>query len=742
MLTRVMQMLQSTKTQSRVTFGLFEADLKSGELWKAGYRIKLQGLPFKVLTILLENAGEVVTREEFQTSVWGPDVIVDFEHSLSNAIKKLREALGDSADNPRFIETLSRRGFRFIAPVGFTETPPHNNPASLVDEPAASPIPVTASISSASAVAPKIATAPLVRRWLKYMAPAVSFGLGGLLIGAAVQFRNARKPLEPLPRMSQITQDGAIYASKDHLLGALSTFVTDGTHIFTPSTENGEVVLSQISMATGERQSFPVPSELGAPDIKDISPDGTKLLVRSNLASAALQPLWVIPIDGGSAFRISNVLVQDATWMPDGKSILYASGNQLATVSLENGKSTAFATVAGRAFWPRWSPDGKLLRFTIIDAVNHTSSLWEISEGQSVARPVLKTWNKSANECCGVWTADGKFFVFEATREGHADLWKVNASLDSNPSRVTNGPLDYKAPLAGRTGQQIFFVGQDIHSRLERYNSELKEYVPQQGFLAAADHITFSNDGRWVAWVDLDHRVWRSQVDGADKVLLTPASMHVYMAAWSPDNTQLALMSREPGQPWQIYTVSANGGSPEHLLQENRNLGDPSFSPDGKYLVFGMVPELMGQGKAPIPIKIVELTTHRVTEVPQSEGLFSPRWSPDGNFIAALTLDQKRVMLYDTKTQIWKTLAVTSAALPVWSRDSKALYIHAYKAENKPIYRVSVPDGQMKEIAGLNNFRVDSVTHADFAGITLDGTPLMHTEISSGNLYALDLKSR
>ncbi len=128
-----MQAPPSPKTLTRVTFGLFEADLKSGELRKAGYRIKLQALPFKVLTVLLEHAGEVVTREELQLRVWGPDVIVDFEHSLSNAIKKLREALGDSAENPRFIETLSRRGFRFIAPVGVAEMPTSTTAATPVD---------------------------------------------------------------------------------------------------------------------------------------------------------------------------------------------------------------------------------------------------------------------------------------------------------------------------------------------------------------------------------------------------------------------------------------------------------------------------------------------------------------------------------------------------------------------------------------------------------------------------------
>src|SRR6202000_3187421 len=88
-----------------------------GELWRAGHRVKLQSQPFKVLTLLLEHAGEVVTREELQFRLWGNDTIVDFDHSLATAINKIREALRDSADNPRFVETLARRGYRFIAPV-------------------------------------------------------------------------------------------------------------------------------------------------------------------------------------------------------------------------------------------------------------------------------------------------------------------------------------------------------------------------------------------------------------------------------------------------------------------------------------------------------------------------------------------------------------------------------------------------------------------------------------------------
>ncbi len=117
-------MSSSVESKSKMTFGLFEVDLQSGELWKAGKKIKIQSQPFKVLTALLEHPGQVVSREELQLRLWGKNTIVDFDHSLGTAINKIREALGDSADNPRFIQTLARRGYRFIAPVGYSNALP------------------------------------------------------------------------------------------------------------------------------------------------------------------------------------------------------------------------------------------------------------------------------------------------------------------------------------------------------------------------------------------------------------------------------------------------------------------------------------------------------------------------------------------------------------------------------------------------------------------------------------------
>src|SRR5277367_5205986 len=108
-------------TQPRVADSLrfdgYELDVRAGELRKHGVRLPLRGQPLQVLEILLERSGEVVTRAEFQTRIWPADTFVDFDHSLHNAIARIREVLGDSADTPRYIETLPRRGYRYIGPV-------------------------------------------------------------------------------------------------------------------------------------------------------------------------------------------------------------------------------------------------------------------------------------------------------------------------------------------------------------------------------------------------------------------------------------------------------------------------------------------------------------------------------------------------------------------------------------------------------------------------------------------------
>jgi Tol biopolymer transport system component/DNA-binding winged helix-turn-helix (wHTH) protein len=724
-----------TESPSRVTFGLFEADLQSGELWKAGKRIKIQGQPFKVLATLLERPGEIVTREDLQLRLWGKDTIVDFDHSLGTAINKIREALGDSADNPRFVETLARRGYRFIAPVGYpaqATTPAGDISADLPERPHS---PLTDPVATTAS--------PALMQSSKWKTPAYIVSAAAILAGAValgLYVGSSRQSTMPL-RISQVTHNGRI-APGAPAMESLPATATDGVRIFSSVIEKGRAVLSQISIADGDVLPLAIPSEIAAPSLGDLSPDGSRLLVRSHLSAESEQPLWVVPVEGGSALRVANILAHDAAWMPDGNGILYAAGNELFLTHLKDGTSASIATLPGRAFWLRWSPDGLLLRFTIIDPIGHTMSLWELPSGSHTPRPLLSGWSNPASECCGTWTADGRYFIFQSARDGNDDLWQMRGKDLSGATRVTNGPLRYEAPIAARSGHRIFFLGLDTQSELLQYATDKKEFFPANNFFSQANRVNFSRDRRWVAWTDAQGRLWRARIDGTEILQLTPDSMQVFLAHWSPDGKQLALMAREPGKAWQIYSVSSEGGSPQALLNENRNAADPDWSADGVSLVFGRVPDLMGKESGTRAIQILDLRTHAITPVPNSEGLFSPRWSPDGRYIAAISLDQRRLMLFDVANRTWRLLAETSVADPVWSADSKAIYIHAFMSITQPIYRVGVPGGQLQRVADLASFRSGEAADYFFCGITPDNIPLVRARSSTGNLYSLDLDGK
>jgi Tol biopolymer transport system component/DNA-binding winged helix-turn-helix (wHTH) protein len=724
---------------SRLTFGLYEVDLQAGELWKAGFRIKLQGQPFKVLTALLERPGQVITREELQLRLWGKDTVVDFDHSLGTAINKIREALGDSAENPRFIETLARRGYRFIAPVGYVPAEGTPQPVSEPDKEAASTesaAPALAAIGvqadSRASVVPVIQPSTARPLWWAIASVAlVSVAVAGYLAGTS------RATTAP-PHITQITHDGHLAPSVNTIENHMAS-ATDGVRLFAPTLENGHAGLAAVSLSGGSVTPMSIPPEVASPALGNISPDGSQLLLRDHLSPESEQPLWIVPTLGGSALRVGNILAHDATWMPDGKEILYAIGNDLYLTHLTGNKPELYASLPGRAFWLRWEPNGKLLRFSMIDPISHTLSLWQLAAADRKPEPVLAGFSNPSSECCGVWANGGRTFVFQSSHGGNTDLWKLSGESTKNPVRLTDGPLEFQSPVAAPNGSRVFFLGVDARSELERVTPS-GELVPEKGFLSSAVRVDYTRDGKWVAWTDSAGQLWRANASGEEKLLLTPDTFDVFLAHWSPDGSRLALMAREPGKAWQIYLVGANGNDLAPLLQESRNAADPSWSPDGQSLVFGRINDAMGKENASRTLHIFHLKTNQMEQVPASDGLFSPRWSPDGHYIAALTLDQRQVKLYDVADHTWKALSVPSGADPVWASDSRSLYVHGSLVPAQPIYRVSIPDGHVQEIVRLADSRENDAVDYVFGGLTQDNTPLIRARIFAGNFYSLDLK--
>ena len=708
----------SNGSARRVQFGVFEADLSTGELRRSGIRVRLQSQPFRLLAVLVEHPGVVVSRETLQLELWGADTTVDFDHSLGIAVNKLREALGDSAENPRFVETLAKRGYRFIAPVKAIDAHPE----------------YAARVQSAMTAARRRAGA---WPWLAAAAAAMALVLAAALV--------LRPPVRKPYRIVQVTFSGHVLTN-DLDVESFSSSASDGTRIYFSHMDNGNPVLAVALAANGEISHFNLPSEIGAPLIGSLSPDGSRLVVRSHLLAAVEQPLWIVPTLGGDARRVPNVLAHDATWMPDGRRLLVASGNDLTMVSADGGDARKLLTTASLAFWMRWSPDGKRLRFTLRDPKRQTAELWEVAADGSNPHALLPGWSQPASECCGSWTPDGEDFVFQSSHSGHSEIWALRERpwylADREPRQITNGPLDYQAPSTAPGGDRVYFIGANAQFELLRAMPGSTAFTALGQNLSAADLAQFSPDGKWIAWHNAsDSSLWRSRIDGSERIELTTPPLRIFTMKWSPDNRRLAVMAEEPGKPWKIYLIDAEGGKLIPVLNEDRNEADPDWSPDGQSIVFGRLPDRMDSVQ-PKAIYMLNLATRKTTEIPGSAGLFSPRLSPDGRYIAAMPLDQRALVLYDRTTERWTTLTVHGVGDPTWSHDGRFVYFQDFLETGKPIYRIAVPKGKPELVATIDNLRPIAATDYRLIGLAPGDLPVVTARTPAVNLYEVDLNER
>ena len=560
--------------------------------------------------------------------------------------------------------------------------------------------------------------------------------LGGLAAVAAAGTALVYWLVPPLPSpkvsgYAQITHD----ARPKFLMG------TDGSRLYLQEQAQGfSFPIAQVSAAGG--QVAPIPVSPPTLIVLNVSPDGSDLLVADRPGTVAEGPLSALPVLGGSPRRLADTAGHDGAWSPDGKKLVYAKGNDLHLAGGDGTESHRLASLSGRAWGTAWSPDGSLIRFAVLDPKTRVSSLWQVLADGTNLHPLLAGWRQStrrsdisglSGECCGRWTPDGKYFVFDsggqlwALREKDSLLRKVSRE----PMQLTSGAINYGFPIPSKDGRKLFAVAGLVRGELVRYNGKSKAIEPFLSGISAQD-MAFSKDGQWVAYVSYpEGTLWRSKADGSDRLQLSFPPLYAMLPRWSPDGKQLVFFNYQTGKPTRIYLVSADGGTPQAMMPGGpQSQADPTWSPDGNSVAFG------GVFSALDGIHILDLKTRQISTLPGSDKLFSPRWSPDGRYMVGMPTDSLGLRLFDFKTEKWAVLSNTAAGYPGWSQDGKYVYF-LQQEPDVGVFRVGIRDRKVEQVVSVKGFQLTGYWGM-WLGLAPDDSPLLLKDTGSQEIVALE----
>ena len=562
-------------------FGVFELDLQRAELRKQGVKIKLQEQPFKVLQLLLEDPGQIISREQLRTYIWPANTFVEFDQGLYSAMARLRDALGDSSESPRFIETVARRGYRFIAPVRALVAAP-------LGENAKNRRPLTARPRT------------LVFRRLAASLLAGLLG-GALLIGLLLGFNVAGVRQWLLQQSSRpITQK------------RLTDFV--GLEEFPAISADGKTVAFTADNA-GYRQvsvrliAGGTPLQLTHDNVDHMyprwSPDSSTLVYYTPPTSGEEQgTLWEISALGGTPRQLARS-VSGADISHDGKRLAFFRLSEKDTVQLitverltSSVSMVAELSSSEACEYPRWSPNDQWIAFQ-----HSTLYVDDISYVSATGGDVHPLTHEGVLMGGLSWQPDGSGIIYSSGRESTAiylptmHLWA--ASLNGSPARqMTYGETSLYNPdvdrrgnlLASRLRMQYDIWKFPVTGTPRKNTHDGQQLTHETGQVqtpnatSAGQELAFLSDdgGHSNVWVlDLE--------SGVSRQITFETDSHVSMGLpiWSPDGSKIAMVSTREEPNWDtlgVWLVDADGSNLHRLVSQIS--GYPTWSGDGKWLYF------------------------------------------------------------------------------------------------------------------------------------------------------------
>ncbi|MBN8733041.1 MAG: PD40 domain-containing protein [Acidobacteria bacterium] len=566
-----------------IRFGPFEVDPQTGELRKHGIRIRLQDQPCKILLALLEKPGEVVSRDELRTRIWGEETFVDFDHGLSAAVNRLRDALSDSAESPRYVETLARRGYRFIGPVEKAVVEPVEPVAAAVEAPGA----------GAAAAAGGRARRRAV--WVGAAVVSVAAGLGALWLS-----REGGKA-RPEPEVVAITGLSGVEITPSFSPdGRQVAFVWNGD-----SQENRDIYVKQVEGSTESRLT----SDEAADEFPAWSPDGALIAFSSHRREPGI---YVVSPLGGPARKIAAMRTLSApAWFGDSKSLVvsrpyrrpkYEPGDgSLFLAPVEGGGTPRLLLKAAEGMWlknPVLAGDDTLVyaacrnpmagRYEChVEAVSLSAERQPVGEPRRVTTPLAwidgLTWNAESGELV--------LAVSQGLDVG-SHLWRV--SLEGNAARpelLTSAGMNAYDPVFDSRGTRLAFSR--LASQAEIWSWE--QGGPARAFLKSSRGEAlpqFSGDGRRIAFQSgrggERTSVWTAKADGTGWEPLTrELGRWSGSPRWSPDDRWIAFDQQNENRSWDIWKIESTGGPPVRLTKGPGSSFIPSWSRDGRWVYFG-----------------------------------------------------------------------------------------------------------------------------------------------------------
>lgn len=640
-----------------VRFGMFEVDLRYGEVRKSGSRVRLQDQPFKVLQILLENPGDLVTREELKSRIWPEESFGDFDHAVNVAVGKLRAALGDSADNPSFIETVPRRGYRFVAPLdgASVDTYPTKVPARDAYR-----VRVISGLKRTLLVALAI-----------LLFAAIFLGLGTLL-----GRRAARSQPPDFQRLT--VRHGTVYSAR---------FVPDGHDVIYAAAWEGAPV-----EIFSTQPKFPWARPLGLPatQLLAISSKGEMAVLQAidhRFLLTVRGTLGRVPLTGGSPRQIAEN-VDWADWSPDGKTLAVVremGGKQ----RLEFPLGHILYETAGWISHPRVSPKGDQIAF--LDHAIYPDDRGTVSIVDLAGRKrVLSTgWETEQGLA---WSPDGKEVWFSAAQAGlERRIYAVNL--------YGRQRLAFGAP-GGVTLNDIASDGRVLLTRDQQ----------RTGIMALGPGSTKEQELSWMDWsfpVDLaadgNTLLFDEQGEGGGPTYTvavrdthgsSPTPLGEGMAGgFSPDgkwattivgNTQLLLLPTGPGTVRKIDRADIEQyGMEAHWL------------PGGKQIIFS------GNQPGHAARCFVQNVDGGKPRAVTPEGVVFCRVSPDGEWIAGSSLADEGGLYPMDGGEPHAISGLVPGEKFVWTSDTRYMYVYQWKQAPVKIYRLNIFSGQrqfVKEI--------------------------------------------